>query len=411
MNVLKTGSVLPTGQVIRGSAPALECLDAVAQIPEPPEEASAGRDAIEYPGGAGNVSRGESLKRGVGWALGYKNIAYSEGFDDTSDARVTLSAGRDGPIASIDTAAVECGQGLLTVMSQIAREELGVEEVVFEPHDTVGIGSAGSSSASRQTFVTGGAVQMACRAVRDELLQRASGMAEEGAELEVNEGRVWSSDGTLVALVNDLVADPISRNAVFHHRKTDPFDESGQGDIHVMFAFACERAVVEVDTDLGLVRVLQIAAAQDVGKALNPQAVHGQIEGGTAQGLGLALMEEVKLQAGVIKNASFTDYLIPTILDVPPVQSVLVEEPEPDVPFGAKGVGEPATIVATAAVVAAIRDSTGLELNRAPVSTDDIVGLRQPADGGPMPPPPDVPWQIPIPELHGMGMGQQELMK
>src|SRR3954471_5569336 len=255
MNVLKTGSVLPTGQVIRGSAPALECLDAVAQIPEPPVESASGRDAIEYPGGAGNVSRGESLKRGVGWALGYKNIAYSEGFDETSDARVTLSARPDGPVASIDTAAVECGQGLLTVLSQIAREELGIDEVVFEPHDTVGIGSAGSSSASRQTFITGGAVQMACRAVRDELFQRASGMAEDGTALEVRDGRVWSFDGTLVAQVNDLVGDPISRNAVFHHRKTDPFDENGQGDVHVMFAFACERAVVEVDTDLGLVRV------------------------------------------------------------------------------------------------------------------------------------------------------------
>jgi hypothetical protein len=90
---------------------------------------------------------------------------------------------------------------------------------------------------------------------------------------------------------------------------------------------------------------------------------------------------------------------------------VLIEEPEPDVPFGAKGVGEPSTIVATAAIVAAIRDATGLQLNVAPVSPDDIVGLRSPADGGPAPPPPDVPWQVAIPELHGMGLGQQELMK
>jgi CO/xanthine dehydrogenase Mo-binding subunit len=222
---------------------------------------------------------------------------------------------------------------------------------------------------------------------------------------------VTASDGRLVAAVQDLVGEPISRSAVFHHRRTQQFDPNGQGDIHVMFAFACERAVVEVDTDLGLVRVLQIAAAQDVGKALNPQQVYGQVEGGTAQGLGLALMEEVQLSDGVIRNASFTDYLIPTILDMAPVESILVEEPEPDVPFGAKGVGETATIVATAAVVAAIRDATGLELNRAPVTTDDLVGLRAPAGGGPAPPPPDVPWQVSIPELHGFGMGQQELMK
>ncbi len=409
-NAVKTGSVLATGQVIKGTAPARECLEAVRRIPEPPEERAAGRDAIEYPGGAGNVSRGESLKRGVGWALGYKNVAYSEGFDDSSDARVTLSAGPDGPVASIDTAAVECGQGLLTVLAQIAREELGVDEVVFEPHDTVGIGSAGSSSASRQTFMSGGAVQMACREVREELLQRARGIAEDAADIEVRAGRV-ESGGRLVALVGDLVAEPISRSAVFHHRRTRPFDERGQGDIHVMLAFACERAVVEVDIDLGLVRVLQIAAAQDVGRAMNPQAVYGQIEGGTAQGLGLALMEQVQLEAGIIRNASFTDYLIPTILDVPPVESVLIEEPEPDVPFGAKGVGEPSTIVSTAAIVAAIRDATGLELNRAPVSPDDIVGLRGPAEGGAAPPPPDVPWQVSVPELHGMGLGQQELMK
>ena len=410
-NVLRTGSVLPTGQVIRGTAPARECLEACREIPEPPDEVVEGRDAIEYPGGAGNVSRGESLRRGVGWALGYKNVAYSEGFDDSADARVTMFGASDGPVASIHTAAVECGQGLLTVLSQIAREELGVEEVVFEPHDTVGIGSAGSSSASRQTFMAGGAVQLACREVRDELIARARREGTEGS-LSLREGRVVDSDGRLVAFVNDLLdGGSISKSATHHHRRTQQFDERGQGDIHVMFAFACERAVVEVDTDLGLVRVLQIAATQDVGKALNPQAVYGQIEGGTAQGLGLAVMEEVRLEAGVIKNASFTDYLIPTILDVPPVESVLIEDPEPDVPFGAKGVGEPSTIVSTAAIVAAIRDATGLELNRAPVSPDDIVGLRQPADGGPEPPVPDVPWQVSIPELHGMGMGQQELMK
>src|SRR5205814_7421176 len=122
--------------------------------------------------------------------LGYKNIAYSEGFDDSSDARVTLSAGPDGPVASIDTAAVECGQGLLTVMSQIAREELGVDEVVFEPHDTVGIGSAGSSSASRQTFMAGGAVQLACREVVDALVARARRVTGATGELSLDEGRV-----------------------------------------------------------------------------------------------------------------------------------------------------------------------------------------------------------------------------
>jgi CO/xanthine dehydrogenase Mo-binding subunit len=135
------------------------------------------------------------------------------------------------------------------------------------------------------------------------------------------------------------------------------------------------RVVAEVDVELGLTRVVWIGTAQDVGKAVNPQAVKGQIEGGTAQGLGLALMEEIQTRDGLITNASFTDYLIPTTLDMPPVVSELIEEAEADAPYGVKGVGEPPTVVSTAAVVAALRAATGRELTRVPVRPDDIVGL------------------------------------
>ena len=124
------------------------------------------------------------------------------------------------------------------------------------------------------------------------------------------------------------------------------------------------RVVAEVDVDLGLTRVVWIGTAQDVGKAINPLAVEGQIEGGTAQGLGLALMEEIRTRDGLITNASFTDYLIPTALDMPPVATELIEDPEPDAPYGVKGVGEPPTVVSTAAVVSALRDATGRELTR-----------------------------------------------
>ena len=120
-------------------------------------------------------------------------------------------------------------------------------------------------------------------------------------------------------------------------------------------------------------KVVQVATAQDVGKAINPVAVVGQIEGGIAQGLGLAVMEEVQLRDGHVRNASFTDYLLPTTLDMPPVVAVLIEHPHPDAPYGAKGVGEPPTISSTPAIVAAIRAATGRELNRVPVSPDDIV--------------------------------------
>ncbi len=391
-NALRTGSVLPTGQVIRGSAPVREMIGALAAMPVPAAQPAAGRDPIGYPGGAGNVSRGESLRRGIGYAIGYKNVAYSEGFDDSAQASVRLSVGPDGPVAQIQTAAVECGQGMLTVLTQIARTELGIREVRFRPHDTT-IGSAGSTSASRQTMMAGGAVQQACQAVIAELSQRA--------------GRpVDPRHDDLV----DLLDQPVERTEVYHHRRTTGFDADGQGDVHVSFVFGAERAVVEVDTELGLVRVVQIDAVQDVGRAINPAAVAGQIEGGTAMGLGLAVMEEIQLRDGRIANGSFTDYLIPTILDVPPINSALVEEPEPGVPYGVKGIGESATIVATAAVVAAIRAATGMALNRAPVRPDDIVGLRGAAAAAQWPPNPAAPWQIPVPEVAGLGMGQQQLM-
>jgi CO/xanthine dehydrogenase Mo-binding subunit len=144
---------------------------------------------------------------------------------------------------------------------------------------------------------------------------------------------------------------------------------------HVGFAVAAMRSVVEVDVELGLTRVVWAGIAQEVGRALNRQAIEGQIEGGVAQGLGLALMEELQVHEGRILNASFTDYLIPTTLDMPPVETVIIEDPDPNAPYGVKGVGEPPTVVSTAAIVAALRAATGRELPRAPVRPSDIVGL------------------------------------
>ncbi len=398
-NVLRPGSVLPTGQVLRSSAPVEELVRRCAAIPEPPP-ASPDRDPLELPGGAGNVGLGAGVRRGVGFALGYKNLAYSEGFDDSAQAAVTLSTGVDGPVAEVRTAAVEVGQGLLTVLAQIVRTELGVDDVRFAPHDTTGIGSAGSSSASRQTMMAGGAVQAACVAVRRELVARARAALDVGDEgtVEIAEGRVML-DGVPITGVDPLLDPPISATETYRHREVHTFDEKGQGDIHVAFAFAAERAVVEVDEELGLVRVVQIAAAQDVGRALNPAGVAGQIEGGTAQGMGFALMEELIVEDGAIRNGSFTDYLIPTILDMPAMVSEVIEDPEPDVPFGAKGVGEPSTIVAPAAVAAAVRAATGRRLNRIPLRPDDIVGLREPLPWRQPPEVPDVPFQTPIPAL------------
>jgi CO/xanthine dehydrogenase Mo-binding subunit len=352
-NALAYGDSLPTGQRITGSLPVAEVIRRCAAIQEPEAE-ELPRDPIRLPGGAGNTTRGDGVRRGVGFALGFKNICYSEGFDDYCAARVRLFVDADGEfVAEIHSAAAEVGQGVTNVMAQVARTELPeVADVVIAPHTTAAVGSAGSSSASRQTWMTAGAVRAACLAIRDEL-ERRGGTLAPGEEIDVER--------------------------VYRHRQTTPLDpQTGQitGErAHVAFACAAMKVVAEVDVELGLTRVVWIGTAQDVGKAMNPQAVFGQIEGGTAQGLGLALMEELLTRDGVITNASFTDYLIPTALDMPPVAADLVEEAEPDAPYGAKGVGEPPTVVSTAAIVAALRDATGRELTRVPVRPDDIVGL------------------------------------
>ncbi len=405
-NAVRTGSVLPTGQVMNGSAPVREVIDACMSIPMPPQTDPSDRDPITLPGGTGNVGRGEGLRRGVGFALGYKNIGYSEGFDDFHQARVTLVRGVDGPVAEVRSAAVEVGQGLGAVMTQVVRSELGIEHVVLHTADTE-LDSAGSTSASRQTLMASGALQLACRGVLEELARRAgaASVGEEGSTT-IEDGRVFV-DGRPVGDLLELLDEPVAATRTFRHRPTTPMDEKGQGDLHPLFSFAAQRAVVDVDRELGLVRVVHIASVVDVGTAINPQLVEGQSEGGAAMGLGLAVMEELQVRDGVIRNPSFTDYLLPTILDVPPIDTVIVEEPEPGTPFGVKGVGESATIVATPAIVAAIRDATGLELNRAPVRPDDVAGLAGPVTSGGWPPIPDVPGQEPVPTYEGATLSQR----
>lgn len=400
-NALTTGSVLPTGQVVRGTAPVAELLRRCDAVPLPSDV------GWSPPGGWGNVGRGEGIKRGVGYAVGFKNISYSAGADDYSSATVRLSLGVAGPLAEIRCAASEVGQGIHTVLAQIARSELGIRDVIVHPPDT-SMGSAGPSSASRQTVMSGGAVQLACAAVREQLLDRVRtrhGFRADRPALSLENGTV-QVDGIPLDAVDAYLEKDVEATAQHHHRRTEPPDENGQGDIHVALAFAAHRAVVDVDKDLGLVRVVQVAAAHDVGRALNPNAVAGQIEGGTAQGLGLALLEQLRIEDGTIRNGSFTDYLIPTIMDVPQVVIELVEEPEPGLPFGAKGVAEHSTVVSPAAIVAALRDATGFDLTRIPVTPEELAGLSHP-DRPPDPPPnPDVPGPKPVPEYFGMTSGR-----
>ncbi len=372
-NALETGSTLITGQVIDGPVPVAELLRRIQERPLPAPVAK-NADLTAMPGGVSNVTHGEGVKRGVGYAAGFKNIGYSEGFNDYSTARVRLSVVDGSPHVEVHSAAAEVGQGLVTVQAQIVGTELGVRDVVVLNADTE-VGSAGSSSASRQTYITGGAVKAACEAVRKRVLALAKSELKGGDELRLEDENVVGSDGqVLVSLATLLGDDTIDEISVYRPRKTTHLDpETGQADAHMQFAFAAHRAVVDVDTELGLVKVVELATAQDVGKAINPQAVEGQLEGGAAQGLGLAVMEEIQVKDGVIRNPSFTDYLLPTILDMPPVKMDILELGDPHSPYGLKGVGEPPTISSGPAIAAAIRAATGKPVNRVPVRPHDLV--------------------------------------
>lgn len=334
-NALARGDQLVTGQVLTGATPVREVIETLASDVPPAREID---HPLSRPNASGRTSDPAALRRGVGYAVGFKNMMYSGGYDDYSTARVRWDDGQ----VTVTCAAAEVGQGFVTIAKQIVEEVLDAADVVVAPADTASIGSAGSTSASRQTFMSGGAVKGAAEAVRARLEAGESGVVEETYE--------------------------------HHHAPTSPLDENGQGNAHVAFTFVAHRAVVEVDVELGLVRVVEIATSQDVGKVLNPLAVVGQIEGGIAQGIGLATMEELLVRDGRVLNPTFTDYLIPTALDMPPVKVIaLIEEPEPGAPFGAKGVGEAPTISSSAAVAAAIRAAISRPIERLPVRPEDIV--------------------------------------
>jgi len=331
-NALRPGDALAIGQVMPDATPVARVLQDVAALPLPPDPAD---DPRARPGGLGLASDPGAVVRGIGYGLGMKNLMYSEGTDDFVTARCRLADG----VATLELATAEVGQGFVAVADSVVRSVLDVDRVVLAPAATT-VGTAGSSSASRTTWMAGAAIAEACRQVRE---QRDRGVAE-----------------------------PLEAEVEYHHRPTERVDEQGQGDAHVAFAFVAQRAVVDVDVDLGLVKVVQIAVAQDVGVVVSPLGVTGQIEGGVAQGLGLAVMEELLVDGGVVVNPSFRDYLVPTAMDTPDVEIALVTDPDPQSPLGVKGVGELPCIAATPAIVAAIRAATGRALTRVPVRSSDL---------------------------------------
>ncbi|WP_280333037.1 xanthine dehydrogenase family protein molybdopterin-binding subunit [Nocardia wallacei] len=379
INVVTQGSKLATGQIVHAPTPLREMLGQLERMPLPePLDAD---DIRNLPGGASQTTHGEGVVRGIGYGVGIKNICFSEGFDDYSTARVRLEVVAGEPVALVHTAAAEVGQGLVTVEAQIARTELGVDRVTIHPADN-GVGDAGSSSASRQTYMTGGAVKTACEAVRARVLDLAVAQGHTGAA-KLAGGKVVARDGAVLAALVDVLDEGfVEETRVYQHRPTTGMDPvTGQGNSHTQLAVCVHRAVVDVDVELGLVKVVALDAVQDVGKIMNRLSLEGQIHGGSVQGLGLAVMEEIQVTDGKVRNPSFTDYLIPTILDTPSQRLEILENPDPHAPYGLRGAGEPPTLSSTPAIVSAIRQAcraaggTG-DLTRVPVRPTDIIRSR-----------------------------------
>ncbi|MGQ3356677.1 MAG: molybdopterin-dependent oxidoreductase [Phreatobacter sp.] len=353
INAIDHGDRTPTGQVLHASAGLPECLDAVkAEYDQLMAEA------------ANHNAKGGRTARGVGVACMWYGCGNTS-MSNPSKMRITLT--RDGRLTFLN-GAVDIGQGSSTVLLQIAADALGLppQAFGFVIGDTDRTFDAGKTSASRQTFVSGNAAKLAGADLRAKILALANAgpaarLALEGDRLTVEDGEAsrvidlgaLAADGAGIVLMGDGEYDP----------PTTALDAKGQGIPYATYGFAAQVAEVDVDRLLGTVKVTRIVAAHDVGRAINPTLTEGQIHGGIAQGLGLALMEEYL--PGRTENLH--DYLIPTAGDMPEITIHLVEDTEPEGPYGAKGVGEPALVATAPAILGAIRHAVGVRMTEVPV--------------------------------------------
>jgi CO/xanthine dehydrogenase Mo-binding subunit len=364
-NALTAGVPTVTGQVFASGIGYRDCLEALRPHWERARAAAAEANAD-----------GGSTRTGVGLAgmwYGCGNTA----LPNPSTIKVGLR--RDGRIA-LYQGAVDMGQGANTVMTQICADAVGVDmsHVVTLGADTDTTPDAGKSSASRQTFISGNATYLAGTALRVRLLELAGASQEAHLELDGPHLVVHDRDEVTTVDIGSLDADHdglVAVSTATYDPPTTALDEDGQGEPYAQFGFGAHMAELDVDLELGTVHLRRITAAHDVGRAVNPTLIEGQIEGGVAQGIGMALMEEYLPG----RNENLHDYLIPTIGDVPEIVSILVESGDPVGPYGAKGIGEHALVPTAPAILNAIRDAVGAGVRHVPATPDRVLAAI--ADG------------------------------
>ena len=355
------------GQVFSQGVGIRSCLEALR-----PAWRSAKRAAEVYNG------QSTGVQRGVGVAAGWYGCGNTS---ITNPSTIRAGVRTDGTLV-LHQGAVDIGQGANTVITQIFAEALGVpvSAVSIVGADTDVTPDAGKTSASRQTFVTGNAAKLAGEALRRQILGRVN--AEQDAEISFDDGGI-TVKGRASSHRIALAALPDANGYVFEAVETydppaRPLDENGQGVPYAQYGYAAHVAVVDVDTALGTVNVTAYTAAHDVGKAVNPLLIEGQVEGGVAQGIGMALMEEYL--PGRTENLH--DYLIPTIGDIPPIETIIIEDPDEHGPYGAKGLGEHVLIPTTPAILNAIRDATGARITQTPATPTRVLAAIEALKNG-----------------------------
>lgn len=369
LNSLEDNTPTVTGQVLGEGVGIRACFEAVR-----PHWVAARQGAADF-----NATILSPIRRGVGIAGMWYGCGNTS-LPNPSTIRVGLRS--NGRIA-LHQGAVDIGQGSNTIVTQICADAMGIPIDHFDlvSGDTAITPDCGKTSASRQTFVTGKAAAMAGKKLRDAMCALANASEDDTSLTLEDDALIVELTGRrvdLTALPLDAYGYIITAEATFDP-PTSPLDKNGQGIPYAVFGFGAHMAEVAVDTDLGTVKVLKITAAHDVGRAINPTLIEGQIEGGAAQGLGQALMEE--FFPG--KGENLHDYLIPSAGDMPPVESILIEDPSPIGPFGAKGIGEQAVIPTAPAILNAIYDATGVRIRRVPATPDRVRAAILASRGGP----------------------------
>ncbi|WP_026476211.1 xanthine dehydrogenase family protein molybdopterin-binding subunit [Alkaliphilus transvaalensis] len=322
-------------------------------------------------------------KRGKGIGSIFYGTGYGNGFPDVSNAIAELLP--DGKVA-IYVGATEVGQGAKTILSQIAAEVLGIplQQILFVCEDTATTPDAGTAAASRQTYNTGNAIKIASENLREEIYRLAVEHLKINSKvgLKMADGKVYLNSFPSLAVTFKEIADTFSKQnkrktlrveGSFTALTTKMDEETGQGAPYWPYTFSVYGVEVEVDTETGLVEITKAVCAQDVGRAINPKLVEGQIDGGFAMGVGYTIFEDLGLQKGEMKNRRFSNYLIPTALDIPELEKIIIESPEETAPYGAKGIGEPVMIGVAPAILNAIYDAVGVRMTEIPVTPEKLL--------------------------------------